>query len=51
MNIPHHRLPCGCSTDGIPCDQHRRKDAPDLAAAISLALFLAMIAAWSAILS
>lgn len=52
MLIRPHTLPCGCRTDGWPCDEHRRgDDASDLASAVALALFLACIAIWAAILS
>lgn len=26
MRINHHSLPCGCRTDGWPCDEHRRDE-------------------------
>lgn len=49
-------LPCGCSTDGRLCDDHRPRRwgdalATDPAAIVGLALFIGVIAVWAAILS
>ena len=51
----NRRLPCGCTTDGYICPEHRRyrwQDdiAADPAAIVALALFIGCIGVWSVIL-